>query len=291
MPGGNTTTAALSDSLPTILDSARIVREFEGVMVRLSDRTNLADGTGLDWNEISLAALTAQGVSETTELNNPQQIADTLFSVTPVIVGVQTIITDRTMRRISPNVASKIGVLAQNAIQRLKDTRGLTVLDGATTSLSGIGTTLASGVIAAARSRIRSNTTEPGVGPIYTVLHGFQIKDIQDEIVSGVGTYAIPNGLTEDTFRNGFMGSLYGTEVFEAGNLTIDNANDAKGGVFAREAIVLVDGFGPRTETDRLIRVGGGANELIIYDEFAYGERSPGNWLFEIYSDATVPTS
>ncbi len=291
MASGNTTTAALNDSLPLILDSARIVREFEGVMVRLSDRTNLADGTGLDWNEISLAALTAQGVTETTELDNPQQIADTLFSVTPVIVGVQTIITDRTMRRISPNVAAKIGVLAQNAIQRLKDQRGLTVLDGATTSLSGVGTTLSSGVIAAARSRIRSNTTEPAVGPIYTVLHGFQIKDIQDEIVSGVGTYAIPNGLTEDTFRNGFMGSLYGTEVFEAGNLTIDGDDDAKGGVFAREAIVLVDGFGPRTETDRLIRVGGGASELIIYDEFAYGERSAGNWLFEIYSDASVPTS
>ncbi len=287
---GFNTTATLSDSLETIIDSARIVREFEGVMVRLSDRTNLADGSGLDWNEISLAALTAKGVTETTELSNPQMLADTLFTVTPVIVGVQTIITDRTMRRISPKVASKIGVLAQNAIQRLKDTRGLTLLDGATTSLAGTGTTLTSGHISAAVSRIRSNATEPSTGPIYTVLHGFQIKDIQDEIVSGVGTYAIPGGLTEDVFRNGFSGSLYNTEVFEDGNIPLVS-NDAKGGVFAREAVVLVDGFGPRTETDRLIRVGGGANELIIYDEFAYGERSAGNWLFEIFSDATPPTS
>ncbi len=283
--------ADLADSLPFIINAARIVREFEGVMVRLSDRTNLADGSGLSWDEISLAALNAQTVTETTELNNPQSIADTLFTVTPTMVGVQTIITDRTMRRISKNVAAKIGVLAQNAIQRLKDERGLVALDGATTSLAGAGTTLTSGHISAAVNRIRSNATEPAMGPIYTVLHGFQIKDIQDEIVSGVGTYAIPAGLTENVFRMGFSGTLFSSEVFEDGNISIDGGADAKGGVFAREALVLVDGFGPKTETDRLIRVGGGANELIIYDEFAWGERSAGNWLFEIFSDATAPVS
>jgi len=28
-----------------------------------------------------------------------------------------------------------------------------------------------------------------------------------------------------------------------------------------------------------------------MYDEYAYGERSAGNWLFEVISDATTPTS
>ena len=291
MPGGNTVTSSLSDSLPTVLDSARIVREFEGVMVRLSDRTNLADGSGLTWDEISLAQLTAQAVTESTELNNPQMLNDTLFSVTPVMVGVQTIITDRTMRRISKNVASKIGVLAQNAIQRRKDEDGLTFLDGATTSLAGAGVTLTSGHIRAAAARIRSNATEPAMGPIYGVLHGYQMKVLGDELLSGVGTYPIEGGMTNSTYREGFMGKIAGVELFEDGNISVDSADDAKGGVFAREAAVLVDGFGPKTETQRLIRVGGGANELIIYDEYAWGERSAGNWLYELYSDATTPTS
>ncbi len=285
-----TLTSSLADSLPTILDSARIVREFEGVMIRLSDRTNLADGTGLDWDEISLAQLTAQAITETTDLNAPQQLSDTLFSVTPLMIGVQTIITDRTMRRISPNVAAKIGVLAQNALQRLKNDRGLAVFAGATTTLVGTGNTLAHGHITAAKARITSNVTEPASGPVYAVLHGFQIKDIQDELLSGVGTYAIPNGLTEDVFRNGFSGTVANVEIFEDGNIAIVS-NDARGAVFARESLVLVDGFGPREEHDRLIRFGGGATELIIYDEFAWGERSPGNWLYGVFSDATVPTS
>lgn len=291
MAGQPTTTAQLTRSLPYIIGSARIVREFEGTMVRLSERHDLSDGTGLDFNEISLGQLSAQGIQETTELNNPQTISETLLTITPLMVGIQTIITDKTMRRITPKVAAQIGQLAQNAIQRLKDERGLTLLDSATTSLCGAGTTLSFGYITAAVNRIRSNATEPAMGPIYTVLHGYQIKDIQDEIVAGVGTYAVPAGLTADVFRTGFAGSIAGSEVYENGNISIDASDDAKGGVFAREGVLLIDGFGPKTETDRLIRVGGGANELIIYDEFAYGERSAGNWLYEIYSDALAPTA
>ncbi len=291
MASGRTHLQDLNDSIPTVIAAARIIREFEGVMVRLSDRTNLADGTGDKWNEISLAKLNAQGVTETTELNNPQKIQDTLFSVEPTIVGVQTIITDKTMRRITKKVAAKIGTLAQSAIQRKKDQDGLTLLDSATVSLGGAGTTMHEGLVSAAMARITGNTTERGTGAMYTVLHPFQLKDVQDQITNALGTYAIPSGITEEFFRRGFNGTLYNTEVFTAGNLTIDSLDDAKGGVFARESIVLVDGFGPKVETDRLIRYGGGANELIIYDEYAYGERSPGNWLYEVYTDATVPSA
>ena len=286
-----TTTAQFTRSIPYIVGSARIVREFEGIMVRLAERHDLSDGVGMDWNEISLGQINAQGITETTVLENPATISEALLTITPVMVGIQTIITDKTMRRITPKVAAQIGQLAQNAIQRIKDERGLTLLDSATTSLVGAGNPLSFSHITAAVARIRSNTTEPAQGPIYAVLHGYQIKDILDEVVAGIGTYPIPKGMTEDVFRSGFHGSIMGAEVYEDGNITIDSADDAKGAVFAREGVILVDGFGPKTETDRLIRVGGGANELIIYDEFAYGERSAGNWLYEIYSDATAPTA
>jgi hypothetical protein len=37
-------------------------------------------------------------------------------------------------------------------------------------------------------------------------------------------------------------------------------------------------------------KLGGGATEVLHYDEYAYGIRYSG-WLFELYSDATTPTS
>ena len=73
---GNTTTTALSDSLPTIIAAARIVREYEGTMTSSSvvDKVTLKANSGIGWNEIRLDKLTAQGVTEATVLNNPQQM-------------------------------------------------------------------------------------------------------------------------------------------------------------------------------------------------------------------------
>ena len=291
MATGYTTTGALADSLPTVIAAARLVREQEGVMPQLVDKQTLGEGIGLTWNEVSLSKLTATSITESTQLDNPQQISDTLFSITPTVVGIHTLITDRVAARISKNVYARLGALAQNAIQRKKDEDGLTVLDGASTSLGGAGTTLTSGIIAAGVTRISSNTTEPGNPPFRCVLHGFQIKDIYDEIVAGVGTYPVDEGLTARVFTEGFRGMIAGAQVYEDGNITIDSSDDAKGGVFAQEAIVLVQGRQPRAETRREPHIGGGATSMFLYDEYAYGERSAGNWLYEIYSDATAPTS
>ena len=291
MATGNTTTAALADSIPTIIASARIVREYEGVVPQLVDKVTLGEGVGLTWNEVSMAKLTASSVTETTELDNAQQMSDTLFSITPTVVGIHTVITDRVATRISKNAYAKLGSLAQNAIQRKKDQDGITVLDGATTSLSGAGTTLVSGVIAAATARIKGNTTEPATSKVRAVLHPFQIKDLYDELVAGVGSAVVDDGPTATVFKDGFTLPVAGCEVYGDGNISIDSSDDAKGGVFAMEAIVLVQGKSLRTETRREPQLGGGATSLWIYDEYAYGERSAGNWLFECYSDATAPTS
>ena len=294
MAAGDTITQSLSDSLDTVVASARQIREYEGVMPNLVDKVTLSEGSGTSWREISMAALSAQNITETTTLDNPQQMSDTVFSITPTVTGIQTLVTDRVASRINSQSYAQLGSLAQQAIQRKKDEDGLTVLDGATTSLSGAGTTLASGVIAAAAYRISSNATEPGNPPYRCVLHGFQIKDLYDELTAHIGTAAAGEtsaGLTARVFEEGFRGKIAGVEVYEDGNITIDGSDDAKGGVFAQEAIVMVQGRAPRTATVRREDIGGGATVVYLYDEYAYGERSSGNWLFEVYSDATAPTS
>ena len=290
MPSGNTVTDSLNESLPLVISSARQVREYEGAMPNLVDRVSLGEGIGLTWHEISLAALTAQGITESTELNNPQQLSDTDFAITPTVTGLSVVVTDRVAARIDKKAYAKTGGLAQNAIQRKKDEDGLVVLDGATTSLGGAGTTATAGLIAAAGSRIQGNATEPGLPPIRAVLHPFQIKDFYDELVAPLGTYSL-DGESARVFREGFMGRISGVEIFEDGNIAIDSLDDAKGGVFAREAIVLVQGRMPRAVNVRNEKLGGGATEMYLYDEYAYGERSAGNWMFEIYTDALSPTS
>jgi hypothetical protein len=290
MTTGKTYTDILVESLNTVVSEARLVREFPAKMPGLVERHTLGQGMGVSWREISYAQISASSISETTEFDNPQQLSDTLFAVTPNVVGIETLITDKVRERIAKQSWARIGGLSQNGIQRQKDLDGLTTFAGATNTLAGAGTTLTSGHLDAAKYRITSNTTEPASGPIYFVGHGFQIKDLGDEVKGGVGTYPIPQGRTGDVYRESFRGRVGGMDVHEDGNIEIDGNTDARGGVFAKEGIVLIQGRSPWIERVRK-QIGGGAWALFHYDEYAYGERSAGNWLYGILSDATNPTS
>jgi len=288
---GWTTTSALADSLDDVRSSARIVREYEGVMPQLVSKETLGEGIGVSWQEITYAQLTAQAVTETTDLDNPQQISDSLLTITPTMVVIETFLTDRVLARINKKGWAKMGQLAQNAIQRKKDEDGLTLFASATgTSDPGAGNTLTSSYIASAKANISSNTTEPGSPPFRCVLHGFQIKDLHDELTAGVGTYVVTEGLTARVFSEGFKLPVAGCEVYEDGNITIDGSGDAKGGVFAQEGIILVQGRAPRVVEVRNEKRGGGGYHVYHYDEYAYGERLS-SWVYLMESDATAPTS
>jgi len=254
-------------------------------MTNLVDKQTLDPGTGTTWNEVSYAKLTASSASDTERFENPQQFSDTNLPIIPSLAVIHTVITDRVAERIAKVGFSKMGALAQNAIQRKKDQDLLLVFDGATVSQPGAANSLSAGVISAMSSQISSNTTEPWDGPIASCLHGFQVHDIYSELTAGVGTYPVPEGMTREIFQNGFAGKINRAEVYIDDNLTIDSSDDAKGGVFAMGtggAMVLVQGRSPWKTTRDEPSLGGGGKSIWLWDEYAAGERSPGNWLKEV---------
>ena len=305
MAVGNTITDSLADSIPTMIAAARIVREFVGVMPNLVDRQRLSENTGTVWNEVSMAKMSAQAITESTELDNPQQMSDTLLSITPTVIGVHTVLTYRVAMRISANAFAQTGALAQNAIERKKDEDGLTAIDGAATEMGAGGAGLDTSLISHAVYRITSNTNEPAPAsaPISAVFHGFQLVDIDDQLTThAIATHSggliadssalgavLTSGISAETFQNKYRGSIGGARLYEDGNLTI-TATNAKGGVFSQMGLILVEGRSPYVETKRMPELGGGATALFHYDEYAYGERSSGNWLYEVVSDALAPT-
>ena len=291
MASGRTTTSELADSLDTIVASARIIQDFEGAMQQLVDKDRLDENSSLSWKEVAFEKLTAQNVNEDTELDNPQALSDSAITVTPTVVAIHTVITDRVRARLSKKALGQIGPLAQNAMERKKDIDGLTVLDSFTSTNPGAGNTLTSGNLRSFASVVRTgDNTEPSRPPYRIVLHSYQIKDIEDELAGVVGSFPIEDGLTARVFKEGFRGMVGGAQIYEDDNITIDASADAKGAVFAQRAILLIQGRGPRAITIRNEKLGGGADELIMYDEYAYGVRLNA-WGYEVYSDATEPTS
>lgn len=256
------------------------------------DRVNLGAGEGSTWNEVRIEQIVAQGITENTVNENAQQFQDTLFSVTPTMTQVFTRITDKTFRRLAKNASAQLGKGAQLAMNRKLDQDGISQFAVFTTTLAGTGVTLNHGHISAAVANILGNATESGqnAGPIHALLHPFGIKDLQDEIEAGIGTYTIPVGMTEQFYRQGFAGSVANANVWNVGNIAINSTPDARGAVFAQRAIVLVRELELRTETRRRPDVGGGADETFMTAGWAYGERRD-VWGRSILHDATAPTS
>lgn len=290
MAAGDNTTIALADSLDTIAASGRSRREYEGVVPQLVENQTLNPNTGTSWRELLYEQVSAMNVDETTVNNNFQQYSDSAITITPQLVQFTTFISDKAKRNLSRVALAQMGSLGGNAMMRKKDDDGIVALDTSTTQLGATGTPISVGDVAAARYRITSNATERGgVSGISFVGHGFVIKDMFDELTAGIGTYPIPEGSTANVFRSGFNLPIASVSVFEDGNIPIDGTPDAKSYVFAREAWVLVSGMAIKTEVERMPRKGGGGDAVTMTDEFAYGQRSAGNWSFEILADATAP--
>lgn len=289
MPSGMTSTTSLADSAEVRINSARRTREYTGVHNRVCDRKTLPKGQGISWQENLLAQLVAENVDETAEYNNPQQITDTFIKLTPVTAVVQTRWTKRAEGRLSATVLAQSGALEQEAMERLKDETYLAVLATASTSTPGAGSVLSHTDIAADVDNITGNTTEPAMGPIHCVLHPFQITDLRTELVVGIGTYTIPSGMSEQTYRKGFEGSVNGANIWRDGNITIDSSDDAKGGTHAQEGIIFVQGFSPWSAVDeKPAGFVGRATDTYMFDEYVYGVRLAA-WLRGKYSDATAP--
>lgn len=292
MPSGDTFVTTVEEGLDTVIASARIVREYpHNIMPKLVDKATLPEGTGTSWREFAADQITAQNYGETDTIDNPQELDGSVLSGTPQLSAVHTFVGRRVAGRLNSKAYAQLGGLAQNAINRLMDTDGLAMFATATTTLAGTATSLTSGHIRAGVERIASDANEPGDPPYYVVLHGYGLYDLSSEVLGGVGTYNIPEGFTRETYMHGFTGMVEGAEVWRDGLITVNATPDARGGVFAKKGLVLIQGFAPWKETREEPQKGYGGMSVWLKDEYLYIERSPGNWMYGLLHDATAPTS
>ena len=299
MPVGYNTAASLNQSLNDMVSSIRLVREMPMGIAALCEQRRLGEGIGLDWTETDYARLTAQNVTETTELDNPQQVDDnTQINIRPSDSGIHMFWTTRALHVMVRQGAGVLeqGTLALNGIRRKQDVDGLTAGQAATTDMGTAGNPLTSNLIFSALARIEGNATEQNPdSPAHLVHHRFPLKDIHDEIISGVGTYDIGTGLTAQQFRQKFpaaMGTIGGCVVHANGNFVADASDDTEGFIFAGGmggALILVEDRALRIHREFNSKRGGGGWDLRVYLGYAFGERAAGLWLYSLTADMTAP--
>jgi len=285
--------------MPTIYAEARSIREQKsGTWERVTTVKRQPEGEGLTFGWSIVNQIDAQNITENQTNGNFQQFQVSTQSTQPEMTQVIIKVTDRTYRKAPKQVTGEMGKASGRAMERKKNKDFLSLFTTfATTNSPGTGQPLSHGHIHAAVVNAESNTTEPAMSVVSTVLHGFQLYDLQIEQLAPIGTYAIPAGMTEDVFRNGFKGKVGGSNVFVDGNITLTSTPDANGATLAREGVYSVMGMTLKRETDRDIYFGGGADVISLTDEYAFAENKSGTagttqvFCYRHLSDATAPAS
>jgi hypothetical protein len=280
--------------IPKLIAPARMTAQHAPVMRQLMTKEPLPDNMGNVLYLPKLGTVSASVVSESTDFASPQLIIDSQVTVTPTMLGVQVIITDKMARTIQEGFVRKAGRIMGNAMVKAEELILLALLDGFSTSLVGANNVAKWNHIYAAATQVRNGQSsgEPAEGPIYAVLHNYQWAALKKDLAgSGVGTTPIPTGLTEQIITSHWMGNIDGINVFTSGLLPIDANADAKGAVFAKSALIYMStSLDMREERQRDASWGGGAWEINLFHEFGSGEYFDAHGI-EIFSDATALTS
>ena len=290
-----TTTSVLADTIPTVIEEARFTEQYKEVLSKLCWRItkDLHDGSTV--NLPYFGTVTANALSEGVDMVSPQAMTDTNVQLTPAEVGAQIVLTYKMARDNQEDVIRAAGRILGDAMVSKREGDLAGQLDDATTSLAGTGTALTLGHLAAAWATLSGVSLAnggPAPKPYVVVHHPFVLLDMVDVFTPtapAAGSAGIPSAVGDDALRNYNIGRIFGMDVYESGNISIDSSPDAKGGVFAAGrggGLVLATAkeWDVRPQDDESMR----ATELNIVGEYAVGEYLAG-WIVELFNDATAP--
>ena len=258
-------------------------------MPNLVRRLNFPGHSGSPIDRPKLGKLTATTLSEGIDLSN-QILTDSDVSITPLEVGLQTILTDRMLARAPAAMRSLIVDEHKRAWKEKLDIDLLGLFSGFSLGLSAAGSAFTVGGLGAGQARISGNA-EPGPKPHFAVLHPYAAWDVRAGIIplsSGNAAAGGIDSVSSEIIRNSTLGRLFSVPIWENGLISIDGSDDGYSAIFSKEAIMLfmVDEGSMRPQRDESAR----AIELNFVGEYGYGEWVDSYGYFFL-NDLLAPTA
>jgi N4-gp56 family major capsid protein len=228
-----TTTTTLDDLFVNIVAQARFTAEEQSLMRNLVTMYNIEAQAGTTIQVPKYPAISAAALTEGTDMSSTA-VSTSSVSITVAEVGAQVLLTDMAAMG-AGDPATELGVVLGNAIATKMDKDLIALFDGFSTSLGATTVEMTAAYLFQAAATLRANKAP---GRLVAVLHPYQTYALKANLTN---TFANPNAgdLQNEAMRNGYVGTIAGIDVFESANITVDGFGDAKGAVFAPEALAL----------------------------------------------------
>ena len=282
-------TSNLTNGQRILIASAKEAYEPAAPDPDLIDSERIPTGTK-QWDISTYARLSdATALTEGVDLSSVQQLATNTLQLTPAEHGILVTLSNRLIRRQGDSsVVTVAGRQIGASLRRRMAKDVIALYDGFSESTPGDSTGLD---ITHFRGAVAFLLTDddgnygPAPMPVHAALHIEQISDIVGDLSDPGAVVSSRDGYSAELMQRWWRGTdrLYGVPIFHSGNIERDGSDDAKGAIFAKEAIymVIANDADVTEEDDNSLR----AREYGIFQEWAEGERADAHGV-EIYSDA-----
>ena len=245
-----TTSSSISELYTEIIQEAIFTFQETSVMRPLVTTYNIA-GQGKQIAVPIFPTVSASAVAEGTDLSNTE-VNPTETTITASEVGVMTTLTDLARESSSRPIAQDIGRVFGEAIAKKVDT-DLVDLFGSFASgndLGSAGTELTADLLLKAESTLRALNVPR---PYYAVFHPKAVFNLKKTLTQAgySGTATALSSTGENVFGSGFVGNIFGIDVYENANVTVDVNDDSVGGVFHPMSLGLAMKMDFKLETQR----------------------------------------
>ena len=228
-----TTSSTLDDLFVNIVAQARFTAEENSLLRNLVTMYNIEATAGTTIQVPKYPAIAAADLTEGTDMTSTT-VSTSSVSIAVGEVGAQVFLTDMAAMG-NGDPARELGTVLGNAIATKMDQDIIALFDGFSASLGATTVELSVADLFKAAATLRANKV---MGRMAAVLHPYQAYSLKANLTN---TFANPNGgdAQNEAMRNGYVGTIAGIDIYESANLTIDGSGDAKGAVFAPEALAI----------------------------------------------------
>lgn len=228
-----TTSSTLDDLFANIIAQARFTAEENSLLAGLITRYEIGNQAGKTIQVPKYPAISAADLTEGTDMSSTT-VSTSSVNITVAEVGAQVLLTDMAAMG-AGNPAQELGTVLGNAIATKMDKDIIALFDGFSASFGATTQELSVADIFKAAATLRANKV---MGQMSAVLHPYQAYALKANLTN---TFANPNGgdAQNAAMRNGYVGTIAGIDIYESANIVVDGSGDAKGAVFAPEAMAI----------------------------------------------------
>jgi N4-gp56 family major capsid protein len=228
-----TTSTTLDDLFVNIIAQARFTAEEQSLMMGLVTRYDIGADAGKTIQVPKYPAITAADLTEGTDMSSTT-VSTSAVTISVQEVGAQVVLTDVAAMG-AGNPAEELGTVLGNSIATKMDKDLIALFDGFSSSLGAAAQEITVADLFKAAATLRANKI---TGRMSAVVHPYQAYQLKANLTN---TFANPNaGDAQNTAMvNAYVGTIAGIDIYESANITIDGNGDAKGAVFAPEALAI----------------------------------------------------